>query len=211
MKQIQVIVECDPCMAWHGTSTTEGVETVAVSGEQTLDLCPDHRENFGPFIVLVAEWGASPQGAASTKGRTRNRATSAAPPAEVAPGTAPTATNNRRGGKRARTRRANAVAASTPAPGSFACPLCATTPATPAAVSSHLRNVHGTTGSDVYGTRCPVCPDYTSATGRALGIHGTNVHHVAGLPGLFAMAHAEGDPHGVIASRAEAVGLAASR
>lgn len=200
MRQITVVVECDPCMAWQGRTTTDGVETVPAAGTQTLDLCPEHREALAPFLALVAEWGTSPE--ATTRGRRTVRTPD--------PEAAPTAPRNRRGGKRARARRENATGASTALPGSFACPVCPATPANPAAMSSHLRNTHHTTASEVYGTRCPVCPDYTAATGRALGIHGTNVHHVAGVPGLFALATASGDPHGVIASRAEAFGLAAN-
>lgn len=209
-RRVEVILLCDAHMAWHDVEVTEGVETVAVSGNQSIDLCPEHRDMAHPFFLLVSEWGATVKH--RRKGPDRapaSRSTSAVAPAlapvEVDPsGTAPAATTNRRGGKRARTRRANATGASTAAVGAVTCPLCPHTADTPKNMNNHLRGRHHLSGAEVYGTVCPLCG--TACDSR----HGMAHHGVAGgMPALFARATAEGDPHGVIASRAEAFGKAA--
>lgn len=208
MRQVQVILTCDACSAWHDAEVAEGVATVPASGGQTLDLCPDHRETMAPFLALVAEWGQSPDGAASRPVGARRRGRTPSPAAEVpaqdAPATAPPAPKNRRGGKRARARRAAATAA----PGSFACPLgCDHTTATPHGMGQHLRATHGRTASEVFGGTCPLCNHVGTAAG--MGVHARLSHGSGSVYALFAQATAEGDPHGVIASRVKAVGQAA--
>jgi hypothetical protein len=221
MRQVTVVLTCDACMAWKEREVAEGVATVPVSGHQTLDLCPEHTDALRRVWALVAEWGVDGT-TAPTRRRTASRrsatngSASATPPAgadhptDDAPETAPTAPRNRRGGKRARARREGSQGPRTAAPGSFSCPLCDATPANAASLSAHVRTQHHTTASEVYGSVCPVC-DHTSATGRALGIHARTAHDITtGVPGLFAEGTVQGDPYGVIASRAAAFGKAAN-
>jgi hypothetical protein len=168
------------------------VETVMIAGGQTLDLCPSHRDDLAPFLALIAEWGAS---SASTG---RKRATAPAPMAAAPNGNTP----KKRGGKRARERRAtgDAVPASD-AP--LSCPLCERTSPNGDALSSHLRTMHDTTSMAVFGGTCPVCNHAGDA--RGLGTHARKAHEAAGTAALFALAQSQGDPHGVIASRALAL------
>lgn len=219
MKQVSVLLTCDACHAWKDREVSTDVATVSVSAEQTLDLCPEHRDALSRVWALVAEWGVSPTPARRLSGRARTngagvsaRSVSAAPPAEAdppadAPGTAPQGPKKQRGGKRARARRANATAASTAPPGSFACPLCTDTPSTAHALTQHFRARHNRTGSEVYGAVCPVCNH--TGTAQGLGTHGRLAHGLTPVAALFAAATAAGDPHGVIASRVEAFGQAA--
>lgn len=125
---------------------------------------------------------------------------------------------NRRGGARARARRANAsppvarvveVVEGDPA---NECPLCTRRSPTTAALTMHLRERHGTTLTELYGRVCPLCEAECVTTG-ALGVHGSTSHGIergGGVVALFARARDEGDPHDVIASRARALVEAAS-
>lgn len=195
MRQVRIRVTCDACAAWHQAETEEGVQTVPVSAGQTLDLCPSHRSDLAPFLALVAEWGASPE-------QTRKSAPPVAPAAPVRNGNAP----SKRGGKRARARRANqeqstpttpAVAVDLP----LVCPLCASTLANADSLGTHLRTQHQTNGVAVYGGTCPVCNHDGDA--RGLGTHGSKAHNTTSTAALFALAQEQGDPHGVIASRTQ--------
>jgi hypothetical protein len=75
-------------------------------------------------------------------------------------------------------------------------------------VTLHLRAAHNTTGTAVYGGTCPVCNHDGAPAG--LGTHGRTAHGATSVHALFAMATAAGDPHGVITSRAQAIGQAAN-
>lgn len=197
MRQVQVLVTCDPCQAWHGAENLEGVQTVSVAGGQTLDLCPDHRRDLAPFLALVAEWGATP----SSNGGSRKRAS-----APVVEQEAPTAARNRRGGKRARARRNNGAerpsdVVVTGTPTTLACPMgCGSELGTSASLGAHLRQTHSTTIGAVYGTACPLCGHDASGS-RHLVAHGVT----GGMPVAFAVAQQQGDPVGVVAARALAV------
>jgi hypothetical protein len=198
VRQVQVIVYCDPCQAWHEAETTEGVQTVPVAGGQTLDLCESHRSDLAPFLALVAEWGATP---GSNHGARKPRSATQAPVAPAEPAQA----GKRRGGKRARQRAANAAQRATEAPTvpeRIQCPLCPTqVRALGSNMSSHLRHVHSQNVGTVYGTTCPLCGQAarTNHLGASHGIHG------GGMPVAFHLAQAQGDPHGVVASRAAAL------
>jgi hypothetical protein len=193
VRQVQVIVTCDPCKAWHDSENSEGVQTVPVAGGQTLDLCPSHRTDLAPFLALVAEWGATP----SSTGRIK-RATPVAPTPVAA---APTGnTPSKRGGKRARARRASAE------PGAelpLTCPLCDHVSVSAGALTAHVGSQHQTTLTTLYGGTCPVCAHEGDA--RGLGTHANKGHQVGSAAALFALAQSQGDPHGVIAGRALAV------
>lgn len=193
MRQVRIRVTCDACQAWHNVETEEGVETVPAAGGQTLDLCPSHRTELAPFLALVAEWGATPSSNGAGKGA---RAPRSAPVAPAETGKAP----NRRGGARARQRRANASVAAPVATGALACPLCTQELASAASLGAHLRQQHSTTIGAVYGTQCPLC-GREGVHGRHLSDHGVT----GGMPGAFVLAEQQGDPHGVIAARAQAV------
>jgi hypothetical protein len=214
MRQVEIVVTCDPCAAWKGAEVSEGVETVPVAGGQTLDLCPVHREGLREVIALIAEWGASPE---PTRKRTR-RAPEAAPARAGGPPPSPASEvngkpRNRRGGKRARARREGAEAAVVEAAVERrpVCPLCARESASADALASHLSSVHSTTVGEVYGLLCPLCEHVPFASARALGSHGKVAHGVVGgVVALFDRAVDEGDPFGVVAARATSIVEAAS-
>lgn len=201
MKQVRIRVTCDACAAWKGADTEDGVETVPVGSGQTLDLCADHREGLRAVLALIAEWGATPERASSSKRRwvTPTEATSAT--------VAPAANGNtatKRGGKRARQRRANAEAGAAPLP--LTCPLCEAPSASADALGHHVRNMHSTTLMTVYGGTCPVCGNEGSA--RGLGTHAAKAHQMSSSAALFALAQQQGDPHSVLAARAQAFAAA---
>lgn len=196
MKQTRIRVTCDPCAAWHEVETEEGVETVPVGG-QTLDLCPSHKLDLQPFLALVAEWGASATGKQGRQRPIRPGVGSVL----VAPMSAPEAPRKggkQRGGARARKRRQNgAQAPQETTSDATPCPLCQRPMAD---MSAHLRHVHGTNVAAVYGTTCPLCGEPGRST------HLARAHRLAGgMPAAFVEAQRLGDPHGVIASRAEAL------
>jgi len=202
MKQVRIRVTCDACAAWHETDNDEGVQTVPAAGTQTLDLCPSHRTDLAPFLSLIAEWGASTQRASKRAHQNGVTLPSSAPVAPAEPGSAP----NRRGGKRARQRRANASAQPAPT-GELTCPLCQHPSASGDALGHHLRLMHSTTTMAVYGDTCPLCGH--QGTARGLGSHGGHAHSISGTAALFAAAQQQGDPYGVIASRVAAMAAAA--
>lgn len=192
---------CDACAAWHETDNDDGVQTVPVSLGQTLDLCPSHRSDLAPLLALIAEWGAQPE--RTSKRRAVNGVTlpTSAPeaPAETQqPG-------KRRGGARARQRRANAAQR---APEALSCPLCQQPAATADALGHHLRAQHDTTATAVYGDTCPICGEQGSA--RGLGTHGRIAHQSTSTAHLFALAQTQGDPKGVIAGRVSALAAQAA-
>jgi hypothetical protein len=206
MKQVRIRVTCDACAAWHGNPENEdGVETVPVGSGQTLDLCASHRSDLAPLLSLIAEWGASPDstGRAGSKRRwvTPTEATSA-PEAPAPNGNAPT----KRGGKRARQRRANAAQALPASDAPLPCPICQHPAPTWSALSEHTRRVHSLRPTEIYGGTCPVCAHETSA--RGLGMHAGSEHQVPNVAALFAMAQQQDDPHGVVAARAQALAAA---
>jgi hypothetical protein len=179
VRKVEVTLTCDACMAWEDRENADGVEVVPVVGDVALDLCPPHRDATASVVALILQWASTP--------------------AEP--------TRNRRGGKRARTRRANAEAAPArppvaPRAGYLPCPLCEYHGPSVGALGAHFRAAHGLTSRDVYGDVCPLCQWHGSAQG--LGLHGKRAHGVDGVgtPALFAAAEQAGDPHGVIASRA---------
>ena len=194
MRQTRIRVTCDACQAWKGREVEEGVETVPVSHGQTLDLCPDHREGMRAVLALIAEWGAAP-----VKGSKRNAAST---PVATSVPVAPTNGGNlpsKRGGARARQRR-SAAPAGTVAVNVLACPLCSAQRRDTDSMSRHLKNDHGLVPGAVYGGTCPVCNHAGSPQG--LGTHANQAHGIRGVATLFAQAQADGDPHGVVASRA---------
>jgi len=207
---------CDACLAWKGAEVDEGVERVDVVAGSTLDLCPEHREGTSRVFALLAEFGTGAELVKATRKR-------AAAVARVAPtnGAAAVAAPapNRRGGKRARARRNNSapvarvveVAEGVSPVGE--CPLCGHVSPTTSALGMHLRQTHATTVGEIYGRVCPLCEAEAATTG-ALGVHGATTHGIergTGVVGLFARARNEGDPLGVIASRATAIVEAASQ
>ncbi len=195
MRQIQILVTCDACAAWHQSDNSAEVATVPVSAGQTLDLCGSHRTDLAPFLALIAEWGQAPE---RNGGRKRAAVSAVATSAPVAPSEGGN-TATKRGGKRARARRANAQqAAAAELP--LVCPLCSSTMATGDSLGHHLRSQHQTTGTAVYGGVCPVCNHDGSA--RGLGTHAGQAHGISSVAALFAVADSQGDPHGVVASRA---------
>jgi len=196
VKQIQILVSCDACMAWHQTDNSTDVETVPASTSQTLDLCASHRTDLAPFLALIAEWGAEPERVSKRRASSAHNGVTIPSSAAVAPaqpGNAP----SKRGGKRARQRRANAQQGT---PTALVCPLCAAPSASSGSLGHHLRSQHQTTGADVYGGVCPVC-NHDGAP-RGLGTHAGTAHGISSVPALFAVADSQGDPHGVVASRA---------
>jgi hypothetical protein len=203
---------CDACLAWKGTEVDEGVEAVTVGPGRTLALCPEHREGTSRVFALVAEFAEG-----GTGRRKRNGAAVAHRAAPTSGVPAVTDRPNRRGGARARARRNNSApvariveVADEHAVGE--CPLCGHVSPTTSALRMHLSDRHSTTASALYGRVCPLCEAEALTTG-ALGVHGSTSHGVprgGGVVGLFAMARAEGDPRGVIASRAAAVVEAAT-
>jgi hypothetical protein len=198
MKQIQILVTCDACAAWHSTSNSTDVGTVQASASQTLDLCGSHRADLAPLLSLIAEWGATPE-------RGSKRKASSLPVASTSAPEAPAQSSNgasKRGGARARQRRANAQAAAVVA-APLVCPLCASEMANRDSLATHLRAMHQTTGTAVYGGVCPVCNHDGSA--RGLGTHAMRQHHLDSAAALFALASSQGDPHGVVAARAAAL------
>lgn len=199
MRQIQILVTCDACAAWHQSENSDGVQTVPVGGGQTLDLCGSHRSDLAPFLALVAEWGQAPE--RNHGGRKRAAGPAVATSAPVAP-EQPARAASKRGGKRARQRRANAAQAALP----LVCPLCSGEMASGDSMGHHLRSQHQTTGTEVYGGVCPVCNHDGSA--RGLGTHAGQAHAISSVAGLFAVAQSQGDPHGVIAARAAALARA---
>lgn len=194
MRQIQILVTCDACAAWHQSENSTDVETVPVSAGQTLDLCGSHRTDLAPLLALIAEWGQRPE--RNHGGRKRAAATAEATSAPLAPAQASNAPS-KRGGKRARQRRANASQAAL----TLVCPLCASELANSDSLGTHLRAMHHTTGQAVYGGTCPVCNHDGSP--RGLGTHAGQAHSISSVALLFAQAQAEGDPHGVVAGRAK--------
>jgi hypothetical protein len=204
MRQVRIRVTCDACQAWHDSENEDGVQTVAVAGGQTLDLCPSHRSDLAPFLNLVAEWGAAPTAQGSKRGRTPT-APNSSPVAPAATGNLP----SKRGGKRARQRRANAEqqapGAALPVSGDLplTCPLCQGIFSTPDSLGVHTRMQHGRKLTDLYGGTCPVCAHQGDP--RGLGTHGARHHQSPSAAHLFALAQQQGDPHGVLAARAEAV------
>jgi hypothetical protein len=206
MRQVRIRVTCDACAAWKSRDTDDGVQTVPVVAGHTLDLCADHREGLRAVLALIAEWGAAPE----TAGRKRATApvvATGAPQAPATNGNAPT----KRGGKRARQRRANAAAAvpASDLPLALVCPLCQMPSASGDSLGHHLRAMHSTTTMAVYGDTCPVCG--TQGTARGLGSHGGHAHGISGTAALFAVAQQQGDPFGVIASRVQALASQAAR
>ena len=195
MKQTRIRVTCDACAAWHESDNEVGVETVPV-GSQTLDLCPSHRSDLAPFLALVAEWGAMPE-----KGRKAARwtVTPAGAPDPVPAPEQPSKPRKQRGGARARARREKGAQA----PLALLCPMCSSELANSDSLSTHLRAMHQTTGQAVYGGTCPVCNH--AGTARGLGSHANMGHQVGSVAALFALAQSQGDPHGVIAARAQAL------
>lgn len=199
MKQVRIRLTCDACQAWHDQENDQAVETVPVSAGQTLELCQSHRTDLAPLLALIAEWGATPE----TKGRTRATTpvvATSAPEAPALNGNAP----SKRGGKRARQRRANQAApVAQPAELELRCPLCSAPAASADSLGAHLRTQHQTNGQTVYGDTCPLCNH--AGTARGLGSHANMGHQVSSVAALFAIAQHQGDPHGVIASRAAAL------
>jgi hypothetical protein len=206
MRQVRIRTTCDPCQAWHGTENDDGVTTVAVAGGQTLDLCPSHRDDLAPFLALVAEWGATPERNGSGRKRTTTVARASAP---EAPAEAPRAPN-RRGGARARARRANG-AAQVPADNGgerLVCPLCGGDYLNVESLGVHTRTQHGRNLSELYGGTCPLCGHVGDP--RGLGTHASKAHQAVSTAHLFAEAQRQGDPHGIISSRAQAVAATVS-
>lgn len=191
MKHVEILLTCDGCLAWDGAETTAGVESVALVGGYTLDLCAPHRDRTAEAIALIAAYAGTAEGTAH------------AAPARRAP----------RGGKREATRRAaaeaEAVAEAVVVVGGLVCPVCAESAPSSDAMGRHLGHAHGLTPVTVYGLSCPLCGK-DLATGRALGAHGRREHGTTdGVPGLFALAISEGDPLGVVAARAASLAEAA--
>jgi hypothetical protein len=215
VRRVEILVTCDPCLAWKGRDVSEGVETVPVIDGHTLDLCPDHREGLRAVLALIGEFAdhsarvieALPAG---LRGKRREAALAASRAAEasVEPGK-----RNRRGGKRARARaeraavvvEAEAIAVEAAEAERLACPLCTHTSPTTGALGMHLTQRHGTTPSALYGPVCPLC-GHESGNGQAAATHARSAHEVSGgLAALFARALAEGDPHGIVAARISSV------
>lgn len=194
MKQLQTLLTCDAHAAWQDQpDVTDRVETVRVSAGQTLDLCPEHREGLQRVWALVSEWGRAPErGAPALNGRKVAARSVSAPEAPALTPSAP----NRRGGARARQRRSKSVVSVNV----LACPLCGAQRHTTDAMALHLRGEHHLTPAVVYGGTCPLCAKAGSEQG--LGTHANKAHGIHGVAALFAAAQHDGDPHGVIASRA---------
>lgn len=203
MKQVRIRVTCDACAAWHETDNDDGVQTVPAAGGQTLDLCPSHRTDLAPLLALIAEWGASPESSTGRRRATTPVVATSAPEAPERNGNAP----SKRGGKRARQRRASAQAPVAEAPLALVCPLCEQPAASADSLGHHLRAMHNTTTMAVYGDTCPVCGH--QGTARGLGSHGGHAHGISGTASLFALAQQQGDPYGVISSRVAAMAAAA--
>jgi len=180
MRKVEVLTLCDAHMAWESTEFTEDVETLTIGGN-TLDLCGQHRSAMAATHALWAEWSA-PVGEDDLTGR---------------------------GGRRAKSRRDKqtppVAPPAAPESGDPACPLCSAHLVSVGALQGHLRNRHRTTVEAVYGLVCPLCA-HESPTGRGLGIHARSEHSLpGGVVALFVEAEAAGDPHGVIASRAQSM------
>lgn len=206
MRQVRIRVTCDACQAWHDSENEKGVETVPVAGGQTLDLCPSHRDDLAPFLALVAEWGVTPERVSKRRGASAPAAPTSAP---VAPAEAERVPN-RRGGKRARARRANAEQQQAPDTAPvvseglpLVCPMCGHSSPNAAALGVHVGAQHQTNLTTLYGGTCPLCNHQGDP--RGLGTHAVRAHQLTSAAELFAIAHSQGDPHGVIAARALAV------
>lgn len=143
MRRVEILTTCDACLAWKGREVAEGVETVSVIGEHTLDLCAEHRDGMRAVLGLVAEFadGAAVGRAAQPRmSKARREAAEAEVDAALA------GTRNRRGGKRARARRANAEAATVAEGGEISCPRCEFTAANRRGLGIHARLGHGIEG-----------------------------------------------------------------
>lgn len=102
--------------------------------------------------------------------------------------------------KRAYTKRAPVEATEAAAEGVTPCPLCGHVATTGGGLSSHLRRSHEVSVRELYGNICPVCG--LEARGTHIGrAHTDDVPLGSGMPGAFAWAEANGDPHGVAAER----------
>lgn len=201
MRQVSISVSCDPCLAWKGRDTIEGVETVPIVGTHTIDLCAEHRDGMRAVLDLLGEYAdgaavgipATSHLDAGTRRAVDRAVEKASPP------------RTRRGGKRERARRAAVEAEAAAVVEGLACPLCTHRAVSADSLGKHLSARHGLNLEAVYGLSCPLC-GWEAATPRALGTHGRKSHETHdGVPGLFARATVEGDPLGTVAARARAL------
>jgi hypothetical protein len=217
---MRLVVEstvCDAHLAWKGDEVVDGVERVPVTTGVALDLCPEHREGMSRVLALVAEFGTGAEGKPRRNGRAvaARKVASNGAAAAVADPQPNGAAFNRRGGKRARARRNNSAPVARVvevAEEHLAneCPLCGHVSRTTGALGVHFHDRHHTTTGEIYGRVCPLCEHEANTTG-GLGQHAARAHDVeGGVVGLFLRARREGDPMGVIASRAAAIVEAAS-
>jgi hypothetical protein len=93
-----------------------------------------------------------------------------------------------------------------PRPLSEPCLICGLAVKNSGALSDHLRRSHGVDGiMGAYGLQCPVC-GIEAGSSTALGRHSVT-HGGGGAAEAFRMAWEAGDPHGVVATRLEALGI----
>lgn len=73
-------------------------------------------------------------------------------------------------------------------------------------LSSHVIKTHGQNFMAAYGSHCPLCDDGREFQSSAsLGIHAKGVHNLDGCGELWAQVARDGDPHGRLAARRQAV------
>jgi len=68
------------------------------------------------------------------------------------------------------------------------------------AMSQHIKSQHHLNMQAVYGTTCPLCGGEAKSI-SGVGTHLTKTHRIHGVARGFALADAEGDPHGIVAGR----------
>lgn len=203
MRKVEIVVECDGCLAWGASTGGGSVSTVPVVGDATVDLCATHHEGLRDILAMLHEFADRAEPTRKPRS-SKPRSGSVVAEAEAVLAEVDTRPRNRRGGKRARAREESRAGREVVDEG-LVCPLCATKAPTSDVLSAHLRSAHRLDFEAVYGLACPMC-GHSTATSRALGTHGRKAHGTAdGVPGLFALATREGDPLGVVAARAAAL------
>lgn len=86
-----------------------------------------------------------------------------------------------------------------PEPGPAECYLCSA-PMRADRMSSHLKQVHGSTLKDVYGVWCPVCMEEKVSV-QGVGTHARLAHGLPGVVDAWVAVEQAGDPDGVVAAR----------
>lgn len=142
---IQLTVTCDPCMA-AGTHTMEGVVTSPPIEGRTVDLCPEHVEQYltplSDLLVLYGELAELPARRRSPRKPEATGGAAAHPPPGIQCPLCPSLSGTVKSLSVHLVKHGTNMAALY----GTACPLCGHLSASSSALSSHLRRSHDILG-----------------------------------------------------------------